>query len=116
MGIICRFLIGLGLATFVTCQVWCSQLFNRKVVGAANATAGGWGNLGGGITNLVMPFVMLGFLNATDENEDLSWRLCYIVPCALHCVAGIFVLSGRDGLPKVVATFHQSGFEYSLLT
>eukprot|EP00308_Calcidiscus_leptoporus_P021529 CAMPEP_0119351322 /NCGR_PEP_ID=MMETSP1334-20130426/619_1 /TAXON_ID=127549 /ORGANISM="Calcidiscus leptoporus, Strain RCC1130" /LENGTH=623 /DNA_ID=CAMNT_0007364095 /DNA_START=49 /DNA_END=1920 /DNA_ORIENTATION=- len=94
--IICRFLIGLGLATFVTCQVWCSQLFNRKVVGAANATAGGWGNLGGGITNLVMPFVMLGFLNATDENEDIAWRLCYIVPLALHMIAGMFVLSGRD--------------------
>ena len=94
--IICRFIIGLGLATFVTCQVWCSQLFNKKIVGAANATAGGWGNLGGGITNLTMPFVMLGFLSATDEDEDLSWRLCYIVPLAFHCIAGIFVLSGRD--------------------
>merc|ERR1711920_429555 len=94
--IICRFLIGLGLATFVTCQVWCSQLFNRKVVGAANATAGGWGNLGGGITNLTMPFVMLGFLNATNDDENIAWRLCYIVPLALHMIAGIFVLSGRD--------------------
>merc|ERR1719367_2400991 len=58
--IICRFLIGLGLGTFVACQVWASQLFNKSVVGAANATAGGWGNLGGGITNLLMPYIMLG--------------------------------------------------------
>mmetsp|Transcript_5679 Transcript_5679/g.13152 ORF Transcript_5679/g.13152 Transcript_5679/m.13152 type:complete len:619 (-) Transcript_5679:531-2387(-) len=94
--IVCRFIIGLGLASFVACQVWCSQLFNKKIVGAANATAGGWGNLGGGITNLVMPFVMLGFLNGTDENEDLSWRLCYIVPLCLHILGGLFVLSGRD--------------------
>jgi len=94
--IACRFLIGLGLATFVACQVWCSQLFAKSVVGAANATAGGWGNLGGGITNLAMPFIMLGFLNATDEDEDLSWRLCYIVPLVMHLVATAFVFTGRD--------------------
>merc|ERR1719261_1571479 len=94
--IFCRFLLGLGLATFVACQVWCSQQFSKSVVGAANATAGGWGNLGGGITNLVMPFVMLGFLNATDDDENIAWRLCYIVPLCLHLVAGCFVLSGRD--------------------
>ena len=94
--IFCRFLIGLGLATFVACQVWCSQLFSKSVVGAANATAGGWGNLGGGITNLVMPFIMLGFLGATDEDEDLSWRLCYIVPLVMHLAAVAYVLTGRD--------------------
>mmetsp|Transcript_50238 Transcript_50238/g.108869 ORF Transcript_50238/g.108869 Transcript_50238/m.108869 type:complete len:614 (+) Transcript_50238:37-1878(+) len=94
--ILCRFIIGLGLASFVTCQVWCSQLFNKSIVGAANATAGGWGNLGGGITNLVMPYIMLGFLNATSENENLSWRLCYIVPLAMHFMGAAFVLSGRD--------------------
>jgi len=94
--IICRFLIGLGLATFVACQVWCSQQFDRSVVGAANATAGGWGNLGGGITNLVMPFIMLGMLSATDQDEDLSWRLCYIVPLAMHLLAAAYTLTGRD--------------------
>lgn len=94
--ITCRFLIGLGLATFVACQVWCSQLFSRSIVGATNATAGGWGNLGGGITNLIMPFIMLGFLSATDEDENLSWRLCYIVPLAMHLAAAMYVLTGRD--------------------
>jgi len=94
--IFCRFMIGLGLATFVACQVWCSQQFSKSVVGAANATAGGWGNLGGGITNLLMPFIMLGFLNATDEDEDLAWRLCYLVPLTMHLAAAAYVLSGRD--------------------
>merc|ERR1719182_527963 len=56
--IFCRFLIGLGLATFVACQVWCSQMFSKSVVGAANATAGGWGNLGGGITVLTVPLIL----------------------------------------------------------
>merc|ERR550514_336624 len=34
-------IIGRGLATFVCCQVWCSQQFSKNVVGAANATAAG---------------------------------------------------------------------------
>jgi len=102
--IICRFVIGLGLATFVTCQVWVSHLYNKKVVGAANATAAGWGNLGGGITNLLMPYVMLGFLAATDDNVDLSWRLCYVLPLAVQLGAVFVVLSGRD-LPD--GNFHE---------
>jgi len=94
--ITCRFIIGLSLATFVTCQVWCSQLFTKSVVGAANATAGGWGNLGGGVTNLVMPYIMLGFLNATGGDVNISWRLCYIVPLGFHLLSGLYILTGRD--------------------
>mmetsp|Transcript_18672 Transcript_18672/g.61077 ORF Transcript_18672/g.61077 Transcript_18672/m.61077 type:complete len:633 (+) Transcript_18672:79-1977(+) len=94
-----RLLIGLSLATFVTCQVWCSQMFSRAVVGTANATAGGWGNLGGGVTQLVMPYVMLGFMQATGSDGpgvDRAWRMCMIVPAALHVIASVLVILGRD--------------------
>jgi len=94
--ILARLLIGLGLASFVTCQVWCSQMFTKSLVGVANATAGGWGNLGGGVTQLVMPFVMLAILGATNNNVNLSWRLCFLVPLAMHLIASVFVLTGRD--------------------
>ena len=50
--IACRAIIGVGLASFVACQVWCTQQFAPSIVGTANATSGGWGNLGGGMTNL----------------------------------------------------------------
>ena len=55
--IACRMIIGVGLATFVTSQVWCSQMFNKSIVGFANATSAGWGNLGGGVTNLTRPLI-----------------------------------------------------------
>lgn len=35
------------------CQYWCTAMFSPTVVGTANAFAGGWGNLGGGFTQLV---------------------------------------------------------------
>lgn len=45
-----RFFIGILGATFVPCQFWSTQMFAPKVVGAANALTGGWGNMGAGIT------------------------------------------------------------------
>jgi NNP family nitrate/nitrite transporter-like MFS transporter len=91
-----RCVIGFSLATFVACQTWCSQMFSKKVVGIANATAAGWGNLGGGVTNLTMPLVFLLMMSFTDQNESLSWRLCYIVPAILHLMGGLWVLTARD--------------------
>merc|ERR1712023_348031 len=61
--IACRMIIGVGLATFVTSQVWCSQMFAKSVVGFANATSAGWGNLGGGVTNLAMPLIFMAILS-----------------------------------------------------
>merc|ERR1719454_2665163 len=81
-----RIVIGLSLATFVTCQVWCSQFFARNIVGTVNATAGGWGNLGGGITLLTMPYIMEALLAMTGSDINLSWRLAMIVPAVMHIV------------------------------
>ena len=98
--IACRCIIGLSLATFVCSQVWCSQMYAKSVVGIANATSAGWGNLGGGVTNLLMPYIFLGFYGAVSgtsaEKEDLSWRLCYLVPLAMHISGGFFALTARD--------------------
>merc|ERR1719231_1480595 len=91
-----RIVIGLSLATFVTCQVWCSQFFDRSIVGTVNATAGGWGNVGGGFTLLLMPQIIKGMLNATNDDINASWRICFIIPLVMHLVSSIFIMSGRD--------------------
>ena len=97
--IVCRCIIGCSLASFVACQVWCTQQFSKSTVGLANATAGGWGNLGGGMTNLLMPLIYDGILAGTGDDKDgtnRAWRLCFLVPLGLHVIAGLFVLTGRD--------------------
>ena len=98
-----RIIIGLSLATFVTCQVWCSQFFSKPIVGTVNATAGGWGNLGGAITLLLMPQIVEGIYNGvlgsgatSAEAVDRSWRLAMIVPACMHCITTIYILMARD--------------------
>jgi nitrate/nitrite transporter NarK len=97
-----RVVVGLSLATFVTCQVWCSQFFASDIVGTVNATAGGWGNLGGGITLLVMPQIMELFLSFTEtsmspaKSVETSWRLCFLIPILLHILATLLVSTGKD--------------------
>src|SRR6188474_935937 len=62
-----RLAIGVIGASFVITQYHTSVMFAPNVVGTANATVAGWGNMGGGVTLMVMPliaaaFVGLGFL------------------------------------------------------
>ena len=55
---IIRFFIGLGGSTFVMCQYWSTSMFTKEVAGTANALVGEWGNLGGGVTQLVMGSIL----------------------------------------------------------
>ena len=94
--IVCRCLIGFSLATFVCSQTWCAQMYSKSIIGVANATAAGWGNLGGGITNLTMPLFFLAFMSATGQDEDASWRLTYIIPLICHIIAMAMSASSQD--------------------
>merc|ERR1712048_1526188 len=87
--ILIRFFIGTAGATFVTNQFWSSLMFAPNVVGTANATAAGWGNLGGGVTQIFMiavlfkPFVSAGMSNGT------AWRVAMIVPAIAFVLCAI---------------------------
>ena len=74
-------------------------MFNGKCVGIANATAAGWGNLGGGVTQFVMPLVYAGMLQATKDRAFTAWRWAYIVPGMAHLLGGMGVMFLGQDLP-----------------
>ncbi|KAI8919497.1 major facilitator superfamily domain-containing protein [Powellomyces hirtus] len=94
---IARTFVGLLGAAFVPCQYWTTAFFSESVVGTANAVAGGWGNMGGGATFLLMPNIFNGFVSA-GLTKHQAWRVALLVPaafcwvCALIC---IFVAPNR---------------------
>jgi len=83
-----RLAIGLTGASFVVTQYHTSVMFSRSIVGTANAVTAGWGNLGGGVTQWVMP-LLFGAIVGLGADKFLSWRLAMIVPGALMFVTGI---------------------------
>lgn len=85
--IIFRLLIGLIGAAFVITQYHTSVMFAPNCVGTANATTAGWGNLGGGVTQAVMPLVFAGFM-MLGANPAASWRLSMLVAGAICLVLG----------------------------
>lgn len=86
--LVCRMLIGLIGASFVITQYHTSVMFAPNCVGTANATAAGWGNLGGGVTQMVMPLVFAGFVGL-GCTQALGWRLSMVVAGAVCALAGV---------------------------
>jgi NNP family nitrate/nitrite transporter-like MFS transporter len=78
-----RLCIGVIGASFVITQYHTSVMFAPNCVGIANATTAGWGNLGGGVTQAVMPMVAAGMLATGLASSELSkWRPAMFVPAA----------------------------------
>jgi len=74
-----RLAIGVIGASFVITQFHTSMMFAPKIKGTANAVAGGWGNLGGGITNMVMPLIFAAIVGFGYTKTE-AWRYAMIVP------------------------------------
>lgn len=81
-----RLVIGIIGASFVITQFHTSVMFAPNVIGTANAVAGGWGNLGGGVTQIVMPLVAAAFVGLGYIDKANSWRVAMIIPGAILLV------------------------------
>ncbi|WP_215223293.1 MFS transporter [Echinicola shivajiensis] len=94
-----RLAIGVIGSSFVITQYHTSVMFAPNVVGTANATSAGWGNMGGGVTQMIMPmifalFVSLGFLDAQ------AWRYAMIVPGIAMILCGIAYYKWTTDFPE----------------
>ncbi|MDI5919240.1 NarK family nitrate/nitrite MFS transporter [Halomonas sp. LR5S13] len=98
--LLARLAIGAIGASFVITQYHTSIMFAPNVVGTANATSAGWGNLGGGTTQILMPLIFSGLL-MLGVNEAFGWRLAMVVPGVVLFLTGIayyrFTQDAPDG-------------------
>jgi MFS transporter, NNP family, nitrate/nitrite transporter len=91
-----RLALGVVGASFVVTQYHCTVWFAPSVVGAANATTAGWGNLGGGAAHLVMPALVAGLVWVGIE-PNVGWRLALLVPAlALITLAPLYLRWTED--------------------
>ena len=75
-----RLAIGVIGASFVITQFHTSVMFAPNIKGTANATAGGFGNAGGGAANFFMPMIASGFVGLGFCTKEDSWRYAMTVP------------------------------------
>ena len=94
-----RMAIGAIGASFVITQFHTSKMFAPNVVGTANAAAAGWGNLGGGVTQLLMP-LLVALLASLGVEAWLGWRLAMLVPGAAMLVTGAFYARVTQDTPQ----------------
>ena len=89
-----RVMIGVIGASFVITQYHTSVMFAPNCVGTANAASAGWGNMGGGVTQIVMPLAFGLFAGTLGLGEALGWRVAMAVAglvCLLTGVAYFFL-------------------------
>jgi NNP family nitrate/nitrite transporter-like MFS transporter len=109
--LIFRLAIGAIGASFVITQFHTSMMFAPNVVGTANATVGGWGNAGGGVTQSVMPLLVAALLSLGVE-QTMGWRLAMIVPgVAMLIVAFLYWRYGQDTPEGNVLDLRARGIE-----
>lgn len=94
------FRLGIGVigASFVITQYHTSVMFAPNCVGTANATSAGWGNLGGGVTQMVMPLVFAGFVGLGYAKPE-AWRWAMVVAGGVCFVTGIAYYFFTTDLP-----------------
>ncbi|GMH20728.1 hypothetical protein Nepgr_022570 [Nepenthes gracilis] len=91
-----RFFTGFSLATFVSTQFWMTSMFSPPIVGRANGLASGWGDLGGGATQLIMPLVYDLIIRFGVTNFT-AWRMAFFIPAILQTMTTYAVMIfGQD--------------------
>ncbi|MDC1237111.1 MFS transporter [uncultured Polaribacter sp.] len=97
--LVCRLCIGFIGASFVITQVHTSLMFAPNIVGTANATSAGWGNLGGGANRLGMPIIASAVV-AFGVADAEAWRYSMVIAGIVCFLMGIVYFFFTKDTPK----------------
>ncbi|GAC1389303.1 MAG: MFS transporter [Variovorax sp.] len=104
-----RLCIGAIGASFVITQYHTSVMFAPNVVGTANATVGGWGNAGGGVTQSLMPLIVAALVSFGVETA-YGWRVAMFVPgIAMVVMAFVYARYTQDTPQGDIIDMRKSG-------
>lgn len=98
--LICRLFIGFIGASFVITQVHTSIMFASNIVGTANATSAGWGNLGGGANRLGMPIIAAAVVSLGIAEAENAWRYSMIIAGVTCFIMGIVYFFFTQDTPE----------------
>jgi NNP family nitrate/nitrite transporter-like MFS transporter len=74
-------------------------MFASNVVGTANAATAGWGNAGGGVTQVLMPLILAAIVSAGVE-QSFGWRAAMIVPGTLMLLMAVLYFRYAQDTPR----------------
>ncbi|WP_276482921.1 NarK family nitrate/nitrite MFS transporter [Paraflavitalea pollutisoli] len=95
-----RLAIGVIGASFVLTQFHTSVMFAPNIKGTANAVAGGWGNTGGGATQIIMPLIAAAFVGLGWVSKEDSWRYAMVIPGFLLLVMAFLYFRYTKDTPQ----------------
>ena len=107
--LIFRLAIGVIGASFVITQFHTSVMFAPNIKGTANATAGGFGNAGGGAANFFMPMIASGFVGLGFCTKEESWRYAMIFPGVMLLVCAFLYYRYTKDAPE--GNYKETGYK-----
>uniref|UniRef100_A0A7S2YFN6 Major facilitator superfamily (MFS) profile domain-containing protein n=1 Tax=Entomoneis paludosa TaxID=265537 RepID=A0A7S2YFN6_9STRA len=96
---VCRLFIGIAGSSFVMSQFWPSRLFSREIAGTANGLVGGWGNLGGAFTQLLMGTILFPIFRDYYDSSEKAWRVICVIPATVAFAWGCILPFISDDAP-----------------
>jgi len=99
--IILRLGIGMAGSCVVMTHYWSNSMFTRDVIGTVNGLCTGWGNMGGGITQLLVGSLLYPTFRTYvfDGDTEMAWRTVCLIPAATAFVTAIIIFYISDDCP-----------------